>query len=131
MRDKAEFPTKVECPTLTKEISRRIVDLNPRRGGLMPMRATRAAHVPPSLSDVRFKAISMPATTRKSSLRRDVTDRIRCEFAEMRGFSPTIDQAARLFQISREECVHVLSKLVDEGFLRRTTDGRYRLPPQQ
>ena len=97
----------------------------------MPMRATRASRFPPSLSDVRFKAISMPAATRRPSLRGDVADRIRCEFAEMRGFSPTIDQAARLFQVSRDECVRVLTKLVDEGFLKRTTDGRYRLPPQQ
>jgi hypothetical protein len=97
----------------------------------MPMRAPRASRFQPSLSDVQFKAISMPATTRKPSLRGDVTDRIRCEFVEMRGFSPTIDQAARLFQVSREECFRVLSKLVDEGFLKRTTDGRYRLPPQQ
>jgi hypothetical protein len=95
------------------------------------MRVTRASRFPSSLADVQFKAISMPATARQSSLRGDVTDRIRCEFAEMRGFSPTLDQAARLFQVSREECVRVLSKLVDEGFLRRTTDGRYRLPPQQ
>jgi DNA-binding IclR family transcriptional regulator len=49
----------------------------------------------------------------------------------MRGFSPTVDQAARLFQVSREECMQVLRKLVEEGFLRYTPDGRYRLPSQQ
>jgi CRP-like cAMP-binding protein len=98
----------------------------------MPMRATKASHFPPSLADIQFKALSMPATSRRpSSMRIDVTDRIRCEFVEMRGFSPTVDQAARLFQVSREECVRVLKKLVDEGFLRQTNDGRYRLPPQQ
>ena len=95
------------------------------------MRATRASHLPPALSDVQFKAITMPATKRKASLRGDVTHRIRCEFAEMRGFSPTIEQAARLFQVSREECVRALSKLVDEGYLKQTRDGRYRLPPHQ
>jgi DNA-binding IclR family transcriptional regulator len=46
----------------------------------------------------------------------------------MRGFSPTIDQAARLFNLSREECGRVLAGLVQEGFLRCTSDGRYRLP---
>jgi hypothetical protein len=96
----------------------------------MPMRATKASHFPPSLADIPFKALSMPAP-RKASMRIDVTDRIRCEFVEMRGFSPTVDQAARLFQVSRDECVHVLKRLVDEGFLRQTADGRYRLPPQQ
>jgi hypothetical protein len=98
----------------------------------MPMRATKASHYPPSLADLQFRALSMPATQRKpSSVRGDVTDRIRCEFVEMRGFSPTVDQAARLFQLSREECVRVLRMLVDEGFLRQTPDGRYRLPSQQ
>jgi hypothetical protein len=96
------------------------------------MRATKASHYPPSLADIQFRALSMPATQRRSSsVRSDVTDRIRCEFVEMRGFSPTVDQAARLFQVSREECVRVLKILVDEGFLRQTPDGRYRLPSQQ
>ena len=96
----------------------------------MPMRATKASHFPPSLADIPFRALAM-STARKPSMRVDVTDRIRCEFAEMRGFSPTVDQAARLFQVSRDECVRVLKRLVDEGFLRQTADGRYRLPPQQ
>ncbi|HZL96085.1 MAG TPA: hypothetical protein VFB99_20675 [Vicinamibacterales bacterium] len=96
----------------------------------MPMRITKASHFPTSLADIRFRALSM-STARKPSMRVDVTDRIRCEFAEMRGFSPTVDQAARLFQVSRDECVRVLTRLVDEGFLRQTADGRYRLPSQQ
>jgi Fic family protein len=95
------------------------------------MRATKAAHFPPSLADIQFRALSIPVKPRKPSTRGDVTDRIRCEFVEMRGFSPTVDQAARLFQVSREECVRVLKTLVDEGFLRQTSDGRYRLPSQQ
>ena len=94
------------------------------------MRITKASHFPSSLDDIRFRALSM-STARKPSMRVDVTDRIRCEFVEMRGFSPTVDQAARLFQVSRDECVRVLTRLVDEGFLRQTADGRYRLPPQQ
>ena len=94
------------------------------------MRATKASHFPSPLADIPFRALSM-STARKPSTRVDVTDRIRCEFVEMRGFSPTVDQAARLFQVSRDECVRVLTRLVDEGFLRQTADGRYRLPPQQ
>jgi DNA-binding IclR family transcriptional regulator len=46
----------------------------------------------------------------------------------MRGFSPTVEQAARLFQVDRDECSRILRRLVEEGFLRRTPDGRYRLP---
>jgi hypothetical protein len=97
----------------------------------MPMRATKTTHFPPSLADVQFRALSMPVKQRKPLTRSDVTDRIRCEFIEMRGFSPTVDQAARLFQVSREECVRVLTTLVKEGFLKQTADGRYRLPSQQ
>ena len=63
----------------------------------MPMRTTKASDFPPSLADIPFRALSM-STARKPSMRVDVTDRIRCEFAEMRGFSPTVDQAARLFR---------------------------------
>jgi hypothetical protein len=96
----------------------------------MPMRTSKASYFPPSLADIPFRALSM-STARKPSMRVDVTDRIRCEFSEMRGFSPTVDQAARLFQVSRDECVRVLTRLVDEGFLKQTADGRYRLPPQQ
>jgi len=96
----------------------------------MPMRATKASHFPPSLADIPFKALSM-SIPRKPSMRVDVVERIRCEFVEMRGFSPTVDQAARLFQVNHDECVRVLKTLVDEGFLRQTADGRYRLPPQQ
>ena len=58
----------------------------------------------------------------------DVVNRVRGEFAEMRGFSPTVQQAARLFDLSMEECGRILAGLVNEGFLRCTADGRYRLP---
>jgi hypothetical protein len=94
------------------------------------MRATKPSSFRPAFADLQFKALPLPAKPRKLA-RTDVTDRIRCEFVEMRGFSPTVDQAARLFQVSREECMQVLKKLVDEGFLRYTPDGRYRLPSQQ
>ena len=60
--------------------------------------------------------------------RPDVVARVRGEFCEMRGFSPTVEQAARLFDLDKDECVRVLNSLEREGFLRRTPDGRYRLP---
>jgi hypothetical protein len=44
----------------------------------------------------------------------------------MRGFSPTVEQAARLFAIPTDECQRILTNLV--RFLHRTADGRYRLP---
>jgi hypothetical protein len=57
---------------------------------------------------------------------RATLERIRAEFNEMRGFSPTPGQAARLFGLSREECERVLESLAREGFLQRDQDGRYR-----
>jgi DNA-binding IclR family transcriptional regulator len=52
--------------------------------------------------------------------------RIRGEFIEMPGFAPTLPQAVRLFQLSRDDCSRVLLHLVEEGFLHRTLDDRYR-----
>lgn len=71
-----------------------------------------------------------PVSIRSLDYRRssDVITRVRSEFAEMRGFSPTVAQAARLFDLPAEECGRVLNALESEGFLRRTPDGRYRLP---
>jgi DNA-binding IclR family transcriptional regulator len=60
-------------------------------------------------------------------LRRPVVDRVRGEFIEMRGFSPTVQQAARLFDLPSDACRDVLSSLEREGFLTCTPDGRYRL----
>jgi DNA-binding IclR family transcriptional regulator len=53
--------------------------------------------------------------------------RIRSEFLEMRGFSPTLQQAGRLFHLAHDECRQVLAALVHEGFLHEERDGRYRL----
>ena len=96
----------------------------------MPARAQKASQPSNRLLDVQFKALPMSAAGYRSPLS-DVVDRVRCEFVEMRGFSPTVEQAARLFQLNREDCDSILRGLVDEGFLRQTPDGRYRLPSQQ
>jgi hypothetical protein len=81
--------------------------------------------------DIAPRPLSIPALNyRRASAAavHDVEARVRCEFVEMRGFSPTVQQAARLFQINQEECGRLLSRLVREGFLRQTPDGRFRLP---
>jgi hypothetical protein len=82
--------------------------------------------------DITPKPLSIPALNYRravaTSVQRDIEARVRCEFVEMRGFSPTIQQAARLFQLNPDDCGRLLSRLVQEGFLRQTPDGRFRLP---
>ena len=90
-------------------------------------------HIPHELvHDPRMLNVpSKPLSIRSLDYRRgavDLVNRIRGEFIEMRGFSPTVDQAARLFDLSTDECRRILLGLVQEGFLRCTADGRYRLP---
>jgi hypothetical protein len=92
-----------------------------------PKATRRHAHAldiapqPLSISTLNYRRASVTP-------RSDVETRVRCEFFEMRGFSPTVDQAARLFQLNRDECGQILARLVKEGFLRQTPDGRFRLP---
>ena len=92
-----------------------------------------AAHMPhqlvhdPCALNVPSRALSIRSLDyRRGAV--DLINRVRGEFVEMRGFSPTVDQAARLFDRSTDECRRILLGLVQEGFLRCTTDGRYRLP---
>jgi len=98
--------------------------------------ASRATKTPPDhalLAGVTFKALPVDLSSyrRPVATASDVIERVRGEFVEMRGFSPTVDQAVRLFQINREECGRILTGLVEEGFLNQTPDGRYRLRSQR
>jgi len=52
-------------------------------------------------------------------------DRVVAEYREMPGLSLTGPQAARLFGLALDPCVALLQRLVAEGRLRRTGDGRY------
>ena len=86
------------------------------------------------LSSHSDRELNVPLTPLKASLRNRsvetdprLADRIRGEFIEMQGFSPTLEQAVRLFHLSEAECSDVLGMLVADGFLHRSADGRYRL----
>ncbi len=70
----------------------------------------------------RLPPIPDPRTVRSTA----VVDRIRGEFLEMPGLSPTLAQASRLFDVPQEDCRHVLDILLMEGFLRCSPDGQYR-----
>lgn len=56
-----------------------------------------------------------------------LVQRVRSELLEMRGFSPTLDQARRLFQLPADACRLILEALISDGFLQCGGDGRYRL----
>jgi hypothetical protein len=64
----------------------------------------------------------LPVTAESS-----LAERIRSEFLEMRGFSPTFDQARRLFHLPADACLGILESLIHDGFLQCGGDGRYRL----
>jgi hypothetical protein len=51
--------------------------------------------------------------------------RIRSEYREMPGLRLTFPQACRLWQIEPQTCEAVLTTLIAEQFLRRTSDGAY------
>jgi hypothetical protein len=84
----------------------------------------RVSH--PDPLDIKHKPLSI-RSLKPVRQPTDVVSRVRGEFIEMRGFSPTVEQAARLFDMARDECNAVLNSLIQQGFLRLTSDGRYRL----
>ena len=51
--------------------------------------------------------------------------RIRSEFHEMPGLCLTVPQAARLWNLDRDTSEAALDKLVADGYLARTDDGRF------
>jgi hypothetical protein len=91
-------------------------------------RAQQSASPDPRSLDISPQPLSIRTLDYRRAGAADAVNRVRGEFVEMRGFSPTIQQAARLFDLSLEECGRILTALVNEGFLRCTADGRYRLP---
>ena len=95
----------------------------------MPMRATKASHFPPSLADIQFKRSRCHAKARIGAHRRHRSHSMRVRgnagfLANGRSGSATVPGQPRRMRAR-------LKKLVDEGFLRQTADGRYRLPSQQ
>jgi hypothetical protein len=95
--------------------------------------AVRAQH-PPRLpapdAGLKLKTISIKTLDGRiaAPLDQQLVDRVRGEFIEMPGFSPTLAQASRLFNLTPDECQRVLGLLIREGFLRCGPDGQYRLP---
>jgi hypothetical protein len=54
--------------------------------------------------------------------------RVAAEFREMPGLSVTLAQAARLFNLSGDECGGLFEELRRQGLIEVTPDGVYRRP---
>jgi hypothetical protein len=74
-----------------------------------------------------FRMRSPARTPVRSSADQKLVERVRREFSDMRGLSPTIAQARRLFHLADEECLGIFAQLLQEGFLHLCADDRYRL----
>jgi hypothetical protein len=55
----------------------------------------------------------------------DLMARIRMEFVEMPGMRLTRPQARRLWNLNQAACDELLDALVEEGFLKQTSDGAF------
>ena len=86
-----------------------------------------AAAAPSRARDLSLRSLLGDSRTAEVQPDRALVTRVRAEFSEMRGFCPTTAQAARLFGLTLEECARVLGFLSNEGFLRLSADGRYRI----
>jgi hypothetical protein len=67
------------------------------------------------------------ATLERPRVDDSLVRRVRGEYVEMPGLSPTLAQAQRLFGLDETTCRAVLEGLVEAGILVRTTHGRYVL----
>ena len=84
-----------------------------------------------TLHQVPMRPLKMPSVVRSAPLRapadQKLVERVRREFCDMRGLSPTVAQATRLFHLAHEECLEIFRQLLQEGFLVLCSDDRYRL----
>src|SRR5947207_475370 len=76
-----------------------------------------------------LRITSLMRRTRRTPADQKLVERVRREFSDMRGLSPTIAQAQRLFHLRDEECLEIFAQLLQEGFLDLCADDRYRLKP--
>jgi hypothetical protein len=87
----------------------------------------RTLYVP--LTPLRIRSLKRPLPTRRPADQK-LVERVRREFSDMRGFSPTLAQARRLFHLADQECYDIFAQLLQEGFLDFGADERYRLKPR-
>ena len=66
---------------------------------------------------------ALPDST--SALPEGILVRIFAEFNEMPGLRVTQQQAQRLWGLDAQTCLHALNRMVEIGFLARTSTGEY------
>lgn len=77
---------------------------------------------------LRPAAAKVPIDRRNHAARKLLLERILSEFQEMPGTSLTVRQANKLFGTPSDVTIRILNRLVQDGLLRLTLDGRYRRP---
>jgi hypothetical protein len=80
--------------------------------------------LPVPVKPLRIRSLARPSGRPADQ---KLVERVRREFSDMRGLSPTIAQAKRLFHIADDECLRIFAQLLQEGFLDLCADDRYRL----
>ena len=85
----------------------------------------RSLHVP--FRPLRIQSIAPAHKPAHKPADQKLVERVHREFSDMRGLSPTIAQARRLFHLPDEECLGIFAQLLQEGFLDLCADDRYRL----
>ena len=84
----------------------------------------------PTIPHVPIRPLKMPSVVRSvlgAPADQKLVERVRREFCDMRGLSPTMAQATRLFHLAHEDCLEIFRQLLQEGFLVLGSDDRYRL----
>ena len=79
------------------------------------------------LIPLRIPSLKRPPADRPADQK--LVERVRREFSDMRGLSPTLAQAGRMFHLADQECYEIFAQLLHEGFLDLCADQRYRLKP--
>src|SRR5690349_21022223 len=85
----------------------------------------RTLHLVP-MRPLRVPSMFHPPA-RRGHADQKLVERVRREFCDMRGFSPTMAQGRRLFHLANDECLEIFRQLLQEGFLMLCSDDRYRL----
>jgi hypothetical protein len=99
---------------------------------IMTSTARKPLPFPPrTLQQVPIRPLKMPSIVRSAPRRapadQKLVERVRREFSDLRGLSPTMAQARRLFHLAEDECLEIFRQLLLEGFLVLCPDDRYRL----